>query len=116
EANEKLILDDSFNGNLKGMKEAIRLSSLYNGRKIIVTPGIVESTPEANIELAQAIDEVFDIAIITGELNSKILREHIHRAQILILKDKAAALEDMLKSCTQPHDLVLFSNDAPSYI
>ena len=116
EANEKLILDDSFNGNLKGMKEAIRLSSLYNGRKIIVTPGIVESTPEANIELAQAIDEVFDIAIITSELNSKILREHIHRAQILILKDKAAALEDMLKSCTQPHDLVLFSNDAPSYI
>ena len=116
EANEKLILDDSFNGNLKGMKEAIRISSLYNGRKIIVTPGIVESTPEANIELAQAIDEVFDIAIITGELNSKILREHIHRAQILILKDKAAALEDMLKSCTQPHDLVLFSNDAPSYI
>ena len=116
EANEKLILDDRFNGNLKGMKEAIRLSSLYNGRKIIVTPGIVESTPEANIELAQAIDEVFDIAIITGELNSKILREHIHRAQILILKDKAAALEDMLKSCTQPHDLVLFSNDAPSYI
>lgn len=116
EANEKLILDDSFNGNLKGMKEAIRLSSLYNGRKIIVTPGIVESTTEANIELAQAIDEVFDIAIITGELNSKILREHIHRAQILILKDKATALEDMLKSCTQPHDLVLFSNDAPSYI
>ncbi len=115
ETNQKMILDDSFNGNLKGMKEAIRLSSLYNGRKIIVTPGIVESTEEANIELAKAIDEVFDIAIITGELNAKILQTHIHKAQRIILKSKTQ-LEDMLKSCSKPGDLVLFSNDAPNYI
>ncbi|TLD96977.1 UDP-N-acetylmuramoyl-tripeptide--D-alanyl-D-alanine ligase [Helicobacter jaachi] len=115
EINQKLIIDDGFNGNLKGMKEAIRLASLYEGRKIIVTPGIVESTKEANIELARAIDGVFDIAIITGELNAKILSSHIQRTQKIILKDKAM-LEDMLKSCSQPRDLVLFSNDAPSYI
>lgn len=115
ETNQKLILDDSFNGNLKGMKEAIRLSSLYQGRKIIVTPGIVESTQEANIELAKAIDEVFDIVIITGGLNAKILSKHISNAQKIIIKDKAI-LEDILKSCSQPQDLVLFSNDAPSYI
>ena len=115
ETNQKLIIDDGFNGNLKGMKEAIRLASLYNGRKIIVTPGIVESTEEANIELARAIDEVFDIAIITGELNSKILGSNIHNTQKFLIKDKAI-LEDILKSCSHPHDLVLFSNDAPSYI
>lgn len=115
ETNQKIIIDDSFNGNLKGMKEAIRLVSLYEGRKIIVTPGIVESTKEANIELAKAIDGVFDIAIITGELNSKILSSHIHSTQRIVLKDKSS-LEDMLKSCSHPHDLVLFSNDAPSYI
>lgn len=115
ETHQKFILDDSFNGNLNGMKEAIRLSSLYNGRKIIVTPGIVESTAEANIELAKAIDKVFDIAIITGDLNSKILSSHINNTQKIILKDKGM-LEDMLKSCSLPNDLVLFSNDAPSYI
>lgn len=115
QTNQKLIIDDGFNGNLNGMKEAIRLASLYKGRKIIVTPGIVESTDEANIELAHAIDEVFDIAIITGELNSKILSSNIHNAQKFIIKDKAI-LEDILKSCSHPHDLVLFSNDAPSYI
>lgn len=97
------------------MKEAIRLSSLYDGRKIIVTPGIVESVEEANIELAKAIDEVFDIVIITGGLNAKILSKHIHNAQKIIIKDKTI-LEDILKSCSQPQDLVLFSNDAPSYI
>lgn len=115
QTNQKLIIDDSFNGNLKGMKEAIRLSSLYDGRKIIVTPGIVESVEEANIELAKAIDEVFDIVIITGGLNAKILSKHIHNAQKIIIKDKTI-LEDILKSCSQPQDLVLFSNDAPSYI
>ncbi len=115
QTHQKLIIDDGFNGNLKGMKEAIRLCSLYQGRKIIVTPGIVESTKEANIELAQAIDKVFDIVIITGELNAKILSKHIYNTQKITLKDKSM-LEDMLKSCSQAHDLVLFSNDAPSYI
>lgn len=115
QTNQKLIIDDGFNGNLKGMKEAIRLCSLYQGRKIIVTPGIIESTKEANIELAEAIDRVFDIAIITGELNSKILASHIKMTQKIIIKDKSI-LEDILKSCSQPNDLVLFSNDAPGYI
>ena len=55
-----------------GMLEAIRLASLHTGRKVIVTPGLVESSKEANVDLARAIDKVFDIAIITGELNSKI--------------------------------------------
>ncbi len=113
--NEKIILDDSYNGNLDGMLEAIRLSSLHNGKKIIVTPGLVESSKEANIALAEAIDKVFDLAIITGELNSKLLRKHIHKSQKIILKDKAH-IEHILKTTTDSGNLILFANDAPSYI
>ena len=113
--NDKIILDDSYNGNLEGMLEAIRLASLHTGRKVIVTPGLVESSKEANVDLARAIDKVFDIAIITGELNSKILKEFIYRPQKIILKDKAN-MESVLKSATQAGDLILFANDAPSYI
>ena len=40
----KLILDDSFNGNLDGMLEAVRISSTYEGRRVIITPGIVENS------------------------------------------------------------------------
>ena len=115
EMNQKLIIDDSFNGNLNGMLEAVRLASLYNGRRVIITPGIVESTKEANIQLAKKIDEVFDIAIITGSLNTKVLSNHIKSAQKIILPSKES-LETMLKACTLPNDLVLFSNDAPSFI
>ena len=80
--NDKVILDDSYNGNLDGMLEAIRLSSLYDGRRVIVTPGLVESSKENNIALAEAIDRVFDIVIITGELNSKVLKEHIQNLSV----------------------------------
>lgn len=116
EVNRKIILDDSFNGNLKGMSEAIRLSSLYkNGKKIIVTPGLIESSEENNIKLANLINEVFDIAIITGELNSKILAQNITKAQKMVIKDKVN-LQNILSSFCKDNDLVLFANDAPNYI
>ncbi len=111
----KIILDDSFNGNLEGMSEAIRISSLHNGRKIIVTPGLVEQDEKSNIELAKIINEVFDIAIITGKLNVNILDTYIQQPQKIILKNKLD-LENILATTGQDNDLVLFANDAPSYV
>ncbi|WP_104749797.1 Mur ligase family protein [Helicobacter cynogastricus] len=113
--NDKIIIDDGFNGNLKGMLEAVRLSSLYVGRKIIVTPGLIESDEESNATLAKAIDQVFDIVIITGELNATTLGKAISRPQKIFLKDKAQ-LEQLLQSVTLAKDLILFANDAPNYI
>lgn len=116
EVNGKIILDDSFNGNLNGMREAIRLSSLHNGgKKIIVTPGLIESNIEYNITLAKLIDEVFDIAIITGDINSQTLSSNISKPQKIILKDKAE-LHGILSSFSSKGDLILFANDAPSYV
>ncbi|GAA9728779.1 hypothetical protein VN0045_10160 [Helicobacter pylori] len=115
EVNQKIIIDDSFNGNLKGMLESIRLASLYEGRKVIVTPGLVESNTESNETLAQKIDEVFDVAIITGELNSKTIASQLKNPQKILLKDKAQ-LENILQATTIQGDLILFANDAPNYI
>ncbi len=114
EAGGKIIIDDSFNGNLEGMTNSYEIVKNHKGRKIIITPGIVESTKEANIKLAKKIDEIFDLVIITGELNSKILDENINKEKI-ILKDKAN-LQDILAQKTKAGDLILFSNDAPSFI
>lgn len=111
----KIIIDDSFNGNLEGMLEAVKISSTHNGKKIIVTPGLVESTTEANEQLACAIDEVFDFVIITGNLNAKVLEKTIMQTKILILSDKKD-LENALIEHTQSGDLVLFANDAPNFI
>ncbi len=116
EANGKIILDDSFNGNFNGVSEAIRLASLHkSGKKIIVTPGLVETDVTNNVKLATLMDNVFDVVIVTGELNSKIISQHILRAQKIILQDKAN-LQNILTSLCQKGDLILFANDAPSYI
>jgi UDP-N-acetylmuramoyl-tripeptide--D-alanyl-D-alanine ligase len=115
EAGGKIIIDDSFNGNLEGMLEAVNICTHHKGRKVIVTPGLVESTSEANILLAKEINEKFDYAIITGELNSHLLSANIDHNKLYVLKNKAE-LESTLASQTHPGDLILFANDAPNFI
>jgi UDP-N-acetylmuramoyl-tripeptide--D-alanyl-D-alanine ligase len=115
QAGGKIILDDSFNGNLDGMLEAVAISSTHHGRKVIITPGLVESTNEANTTFAKAVDNIFDIVIITGNLNLEILKSNINNDKIIILKDKAN-MEDTLATHTKSGDLILFANDAPNFI
>ena len=115
DAGGKIIIDDSFNGNLSGMLQSYELMRSYGGRKVIITPGIVESTREDNETLGAKIDEIFDLAIITGELNSEVLQSKIAPAKTIVLKDKRD-LQRVLSENTHSGDLILFSNDAPSFI
>lgn len=115
EAGGKIIVDDSFNGNLEGMLEGINICSSHTGRKVIVTPGLVESTDEANMLLANAINEKFDFAIITGDLNSHLLSSNIDESKVFVLKDKSQ-METTLAEKTRAGDLILFANDAPNFI
>ncbi|MDR2790898.1 MAG: UDP-N-acetylmuramoyl-tripeptide--D-alanyl-D-alanine ligase [Campylobacteraceae bacterium] len=115
DANGKIILDDSFNGNFEGMKISYELAKTYKGRKVVVTPGIVESTKEENEKLAKIIDEVFDLVIITGSVNAAVLNHEITRAHKIVLGDKSQ-LTAILAQNTKEGDLILFSNDAPTYM
>ena len=115
EAGGKFIIDDSFNGNLEGMISSYELASTYNGRKVVLTPGIVESSEEANIKLAKKIDEVFDLVIITGKSNLETLEKNIIKSEKIILKDKSK-IEKILQEHTYKGDLILFSNDTPSFM
>ncbi len=42
------IIDDSYNSNLIGAREALEVLKSFNGRKIVVTPGFVEMGQEQN--------------------------------------------------------------------
>lgn len=115
EAGGKIIIDDSFNGNLEGMIEAINICTSHQGRRVIITPGLVESTDEANILLAKTINENFDFVILTGSLNTHLLSANIDKGKVFILKDKSL-MEATLARTTKPGDLILFANDAPNFI
>jgi len=115
EVGGKIIIDDSFNGNLEGMLESYELVNRYRGKKVLITPGIVEATEEQNVKLAKKIDEVFDLVILTGEINKKTLCENIVKSDKIVLNSKKE-LEKVLAENTKAGDLILFSNDAPEYL
>ena len=115
-AGGKTILDDGYNGNIDGMLEGIRLCSIHKGgAKVIVTPGLVESSDELNIKLIEAINEVFDLVIVTGTLNAELFKKHLRVANSIYLADKTT-LTDVLAQQTKSGDIILFANDAPNFI
>ncbi|WP_086240054.1 Mur ligase family protein [Campylobacter devanensis] len=115
DAGGKIIIDDSFNGNLQGMIASYRLVSEFKGRKILLTPGIVESGSGVNRKLSKVINEVFDIVVITSALNESELVLDLTRPEVVRLFDKSK-MSEFLAQHTISGDLILFSNDAPSFI
>ena len=114
-AGGKIILDDGYNGNIDGMLEGIRLCSLHEGRKVIVTPGLVESSDELNLKLIDSINKVFDIVIVTGSLNAELFDKNLKVKTKIMLADKSV-LTDVLGKQTSSGDIILFANDAPNFI
>lgn len=115
QAGGKLIIDDSFNGNFVGMSASYELIGTYKGRKVLITPGIVESTQAENENLGKIINEIFDVVMISSPLNAQALLKTIVKPEIIIIKDKTK-MQEMLAKHTRAGDVILFSNDAPSFM
>jgi len=115
DAGGKVIIDDSFNGNIDGMMEGFNLASTYHGRKVLITPGLVEVDEAFNIQVAKRANEVFDRVIVTGELNHAIFAEHVDPEKLIKLESKEK-MQSLLIEQTKAGDLILFANDAPSFI
>jgi len=115
-AGGKLILDDGYNGNIDGMLEGVRLCSLHEGgQKVIVTPGLVESTEALNLQLIEGINKVFDLVIVTGALNAELFKKNLTVKNRVMLADKTS-LTAVLANQTKSGDIILFANDAPNFI
>lgn len=115
EAGGKFIIDDSFNGNFGGMKESYELAREFKGRKVLLTPGIMEGDANQNEELGKIINECFDLVVITSSLNADTLKKHLDKSKMIELFDKSA-MQSFLAQNTREGDLILFSNDAPSFM
>jgi len=118
------ILDDAYNCNEKGAKIAIDALLRFAGKKIIVTPGIVETGvlhEQVNGRLgellaAARLDQVF----IVGETQVKVLVDAYKNAGgderalkvVPSLQDAVQALQGQLSA----GDCVLFMNDLPDVV
>ena len=114
------IIDDSYNSNVSGTEAAIETLSYFTGRKIAVTPGLVEmgrSQDAANMEFGEKLAAAVDIAVLVGETNSYKIRDGmlkkgfpLEKIEIVKSLDEAKLF---LKKNSVAGDVVLFENDLP---
>jgi UDP-N-acetylmuramoyl-tripeptide--D-alanyl-D-alanine ligase len=119
-ANGVQIIDDSYNSNPSGAKNALEILSSFNGAKVVQTCGFVEqgyNAYKSNYELGQQIAKVADFVIIMGGLNKTAIYEGLmsasfHDEKIFLAPDLAAA-KAIYPQILHSGDALLIENDLP---
>lgn len=117
------VIDDAFNSNPVGAKNAVDiLSSFATGRRILITPGMIELGEleyEENKKFGEHIGRAeLDLVILVGEEQTKAIAEGINIAangnpdNLRIAKSLFEA-NDILRDFCRPGDVVLYENDLP---
>ncbi len=116
------VIDDAFNTNPRSAKKALDVLKAFPGRRIIVTPGMVELGAEEekyNEEFGAYMADCVDIAVLVGKKHTAPIvkglkekgfaAENIHVVNSL---DEAIRLNGtMLKA----GDVVMYENDLPDH-
>ena len=114
------ILDDSYNSNPKGFDSALEVLNYFNGRKIVITPGMVEQGPMEdmqNYQIGKKLAKNCDIAVLVGRSSAFIIRsgmvENGFDPKNII---QAGSLDQAMRKVNEvlkEGDVVLFENDLP---
>ena len=115
------ILDDGYNCNPKGAKEAISALCRFSGRKCIVTPGMVECgvlEEKINGELGEEIARAkLDKVILVGDTLVGLVKKGYEEGggdmKKLTLSQTLVGAQVLLADWLQEGDAVLFLNDLP---
>lgn len=114
------IIDDAFNSNPAGSKMAVDvLSHFKRGKRIIVTPGMIELGAEQhnlNKVFGMHVGKNVDVAIVVGEYNREAITSGINEADgnaKLIIVDTFNDAQAELAKILQSGDTVLYENDLP---
>ena len=118
--NGTIVIDDAFNSNPVGAKMAIDVLGKFKGRKIVITPGMVELGTEEkneNRKFGKHMASIVDIAILVGNKRSEPIVEGLREgkfddANIYVVADLNAATAK-LAQLSQVGDVILFENDLP---
>jgi UDP-N-acetylmuramoyl-tripeptide--D-alanyl-D-alanine ligase len=115
-----VIIDDSYNSNPDGVNAAMEVLDTFKGRKIVLTPGLVELGKIenlANFEMGKTLAQHADKVIIVGVHNAVMLINGLveggmDRENIIFARTLKKGNE-ILNELMQEGDVVLFENDLP---
>jgi len=113
-----LVIDDAYNSNVTGFKEALRLLENFKDRpKIIVTPGIVDlgaKTLEIHQPLGKLAEKICDAIVLVGKSDrTKGLASGITNQKKLQWIDSIKDLSTILKELNFKNPVILLENDLP---
>jgi UDP-N-acetylmuramoyl-tripeptide--D-alanyl-D-alanine ligase len=113
------IIDDAFNANPVGTKKAVDVLEKMDGKRIVLTPGMIELGPEEerlNYEYGVYMADKIDVAILVGAKQTvpifKGLATKMDKNQIYVVKNLTEGLEKMRAEATAG-SFVLIANDLP---
>ena len=119
---ELTIIDDAFNSNPVGARNAVEiLSQFKSGKRIIITPGMIELgeiEEEENRNFGEVIGKAdLDKIILVGKERSKPILEGVLKTEgqeeRVSVVDTLFEANDLLKEYASPGDVVLYENDLP---
>jgi UDP-N-acetylmuramoyl-tripeptide--D-alanyl-D-alanine ligase len=115
------IIDNTFNSNPAGARSALSLLDRIgaHGRKVVVTPGMVELGPgqyEENRAFASEAARMADHLVVVGETNRRALVDGSVNgtASVTVVGSRQEAV-DWVRSHLGPGDAVLYENDLPDH-
>ncbi len=118
---ETLIIDDAYNSNPSGSRVALETLSLFSGKKILVTPGMIElgeREDEYNREFGRNASAVCDFVVLVGEKQTKSIYNGLRDKgypddQIYVAKDLNDALAKVRALQYEEKKIILLENDLP---
>ncbi|HLI43754.1 MAG TPA: Mur ligase family protein [Acidimicrobiales bacterium] len=121
-----VVYDDTFNSNPTGARIGLaRLKSdpevAPAGRRVVVTPGMVELGPlqhRENAQLGETAARVADHLVIVARTNRRALLEGVARAPggaVVTTVDRFDQALDWVRTNLGPGDAVLYENDLPDH-
>ena len=114
------IIDDAYNSNPVGSKMALEVLDMMPGKKIIVTPGMIELADkeyELNKKFGEYIADVCDEVILIGKEQTKpiydgLISKKYKEEKIHILNDVKLAFP-LMQKLSEGETYVLLENDLP---
>lgn len=116
------IIDDAFNANPVGAKNAVETLAQFNsGRRIIITPGMIELgdlQDEKNRNFGRQIGQAgLDLVILVGTNQTEAIRQGITSTEFDMTKVQTVPSLDeanrLMQDTAEDGDVVLYENDLP---
>jgi UDP-N-acetylmuramoyl-tripeptide--D-alanyl-D-alanine ligase len=113
------LIDDAFNSNPQGFESALRLLPVLGGRKILITPGMVELGEEhgsAHETIGKLAGEICDVGIVVNPLRIPSFVSGFKstaNGKALVEVESFAQASAWLDENRKSGDVVLLENDLP---